>query len=262
MHNWLCAIGQINLSTRMQIQQQAKVGLLTDIHYDGSATAMNRLYETMAVLNAGGVGSLVVMGDLINSTSEMHAVRMLREVSALCDVFHGDLHYMHGNHDLDHLSKPQFYNALGHGGDPSRFHFELGGYSFICIDGNFSPDGTEYNQGNFQWQESFVPEEQLEWLRSQLAAALLPVAVVSHQRIDQSCMHAVRNDADVRKMISISGKVAAAFQGHQHADDLRKEDGTSYYTLSAHTDGAGPAVLQLDASGIRLIRDYQPMETA
>ncbi|MEE9368379.1 MAG: metallophosphoesterase [Pontiella sp.] len=239
-----------------------KIGLLTDIHYDGSAKAMNRLYEAATSLNAGDVDAVVVMGDLVNSTSEMNAKRLLREVSALCDAFKGAVHYMPGNHDLDYISKEQFYNAIGRAGNPSRFHFELGGYNFVCIDGNFSVNGKAYDQGNFQWEESFVPEEELDWMRGCLAASLLPVVVISHQRIDHDSKFAVKNHADVREMISLSGKVKAVFQGHNHKDDLRKVEGIPYYTLSAHTDDAGPAVIHFEAGTVRLLRAFQPMETA
>ena len=242
--------------------QLLKIGLLTDIHYDGGAKAMNRLYEAVTTLNAGGVDAMVVMGDLVNGNSELHATRLLREVSALCDAFKGSIRFMHGNHDLDHLSKAQFYNAIGRAGDPSRFHFELGGYNFICIDGNFSPDGEAYDHGNFEWQKSFVPAEELDWFRGRLAASLLPVVVISHQRIDVDSQFAVTNHAAVLETIGLSGKVKAVFQGHNHLDDLQKIEGTPYYTLSAHVDDAGPAVINLDASGVRLLRDFQPMEMA
>jgi UDP-2,3-diacylglucosamine pyrophosphatase LpxH len=246
----------------MTLAKPTRLGLLTDLHYDGGAQAMNRLYEAVATLNAGGVDALLLMGDLIDGTSPQNARRLLREVAALCDAFKGSVRFMHGNHDLDHLSKPEFYNALGRAGDPSRFHFELGGYGIVCIDGNFTPDGTAYDHGNFQWQESFVPGEELGWFRGRLAASLLPVVVASHQRIDYETPFAVRNHAEVREMISLSGKVKAVLQGHNHEDDLRQVDGTAYYTLSAHVDNAGPAVLELGAKGIRLLRDFQPLERA
>jgi alkaline phosphatase len=238
-----------------------KVGLLTDLHYDGSAFALNRLYEAVTLLNAGGAEALVVMGDLVNGTSALHAKRLLREVSALCDAFKGKIYFMHGNHDLDFLSKPEFYNTLGRGGDPSRFYFEAGGYTLICLDCNFSPKGEEFCDGNFNWEESAVPEEELEWMRARIAASLNPVIIISHQRIDKETRFAVRNYDQVRKTITLSDKVKAVFQGHNHEDDLLQIDGTSYYTLSAHVDDAGPAMLKLTPNGVRLVRDFQPLET-
>ncbi len=245
----------------MQSVQQLKIGLLNDLHYDGGVQALNRLYESVAALSHGGIEFLVVLGDLIDSSSEGNAKRLLREVSALCDSFHGTVRYMPGNHDLDHLSKAQFYNALGCAGDVSTFRFQQEDLDFISIDGNFSPDGTEYDQGNFDWKESFVPDEQLVWLGKQLAAAKAPVVLFSHQRIDIPGEFSVQNHAAVRDVIRLSGKVRAVFQGHQHADDLRQIDGTAYYTLGAHIDDAGPAVVNMDSRGIRLARDFSPMET-
>jgi UDP-2,3-diacylglucosamine pyrophosphatase LpxH len=242
--------------------QKTRIGLLTDLHYDGSAPAMNRLYESVSLLNQSGAGELLVMGDLVNGKSEFSTRRLLREVAALCETFKGPIRYMHGNHDLDHISKAEFYHALDQTDGVSRFHFETGGYTIICMDGNFSPDGSEYDRGNFQWEESFVPDEELDWLRSRLAASLLPVVLVCHQRIDCDGKYAVRNAAAVREVITLSGKVKAVFQGHRHEDDLKQIDGTSYYTLGAHTDEAGPAVVTLHDKGVRLIRDFRPMEEA
>lgn len=246
----------------MSNAEQSKVGLLNDIHYDGGVEALNRLYESVSGLNQGDAELLVVMGDLIDGTSEENAQRLLREVSALCDSFHGRVRYMPGNHDLDHLSKAQFYEALDCAGEVPTFCCEQGGVEFICIDGNFSPDGREYDCGNFDWQDSFVPPRQLEWLGEQLAAATGPVVVLSHQRIDIACMHSVRNYEAVQEVIRQSGKVKAVFHGHQHADDLRKIDGTTYYTLGAHKDGAGPAMIHLAPNALRLTRDFRVLEPA
>ncbi|RKX41983.1 MAG: hypothetical protein DRP64_10525 [Verrucomicrobia bacterium] len=246
----------------MQTAQQLKVGLLNDLHYDGSVQALNRLYESVATLNHGDIELLVVLGDLIDSTSEMNAKRLLREVSALCDSFRGTVRYMPGNHDLDHLSKAQFYNALGCAGDAPTCRFLQDGASFICIDGNFSPDGTEYDQGNFDWKEACIPDEQLAWLGAQLAAAEAPIILFSHQRIDIPGEFSVQNHAAVHDLIRLSGKVKAVFQGHQHADDLLQIDGTAYYTLGAHKDGAGPAMVDIGSHGIRLARDFQSLTPA
>ncbi len=245
----------------MPTAQQSKIGLLNDLHYDGGVQALNRLYESVAALNHGGIELLVVLGDLVDSSSEGNAKRLLREVSALCDSFRGTVRYMPGNHDLDHLSKAQFYNALGSAGDAPTGRFQQNGTDFICIDGNFSPDGTEYDCGNFDWKDAYVPDEQLVWLGKQLDAAKAPVVLFSHQRIDIPGEFSVQNHAAVRDVIRLSGKVKAVFQGHQHTDDLRQIDETAYYTLGAHIDDAGPAVVHIDAKAIRIARDFSPMET-
>ena len=221
---------------------------------------MNRLYESVAALNRGGADMLVVMGDLIDSSSTMNAERVLHEVAALCDSFHGPVRYMPGNHDLDYLSKAQFYNALGYAGDSSTFGLRQGGVGLIGMDGNFSSNAVEYDAGNFDWKMAYVPDEQLEWLAERLAVAEAPVVLFTHQRIDISGEFSVQNHAAVREIIRGSGKIKAVFQGHQHADDLRQIDGTTYYTLGAHKDGAGPALLTVNSGAIHLARDFQAME--
>jgi alkaline phosphatase len=246
----------------MQSAPHFKLGLITDIHYDGSAEDMNRLYEAVVTLNNGEADALVVMGDLIDGENEFHAKRLLREVTALCDAFNGQIYFMHGNHDLDYLSKEQFYNAIGRVGDPSRFTFELSGINFICIDGNFTPDGAAYNCGNFNWRESYVPPAELDWLRRELELVKGSAVVISHQRTDKESVYAVRNHEAVREVIRESGKVAVVLHGHQHADDLQRIENSVYYTLGAHKDGAGPAVLALEDKKLKLIRDMKALEAA
>lgn len=243
----------------MQNEPQTKFGLLNDLHYDGGVEALNRLYEAVAALNRSGTKLLVVMGDLIDADNELTAERLLREVSALCNSFNGTICYMPGNHDLDHLSKAQFHDALGTKAMVSTLCFIHDRVNVIALDGNFSPDGTEYDNGNFDWQDSFIPPAQLDWLEQQLAVASGPVVLLSHQRVDIASMHSVRNYEAVLEVIQKSGKVGAVFQGHQHADDLRKIEGTTYYTLSAHKDGAGPAVMHVNGKSVRLMRDFQAL---
>lgn len=244
----------------MPTAPQVKIGLLNDLHYDGSVAAMNHLYENVAELGHEEIGLLVVLGDLIDASSEMNALRLLREVSALCNSFSGKIRYMPGNHDLDHLSKTQFYSVLdGEGNEPiSRFQHE--GVDCICIDGNYRSDGTEYAAGNFTWEDAFVPEKQLDWLRKQLDVADAPVVIFTHQRIDIESDFSVQNHAAVRDVIRNSGKVKAVFQGHQHADDLQQIEGTTYYTLSAHVDDAGPAVVMINSRAIQLFRHLNALE--
>lgn len=246
----------------MQTAPQLRIGLLNDLHYDGGVEAMNRLYEAVGALNRSGAAHLVVLGDLIDATGGSNAARLLREVAALCESFRGTVHYLPGNHDLDHLSKAGFYDALGCAEHESVFQFSVSGVVCLGLDGNFSPDGRPYENGRFEWQESFIPDDQLVWLKERLKEAAGPVLLFSHQRVDGTGVYAVRNHAAVREAIRASGKVKAVFQGHQHQDDLKQSEGTAYYTLAAHVDDAGPAVIQMDARGVRLIRDFQPMATA
>ncbi|MBN2685910.1 MAG: metallophosphoesterase [Pontiellaceae bacterium] len=236
----------------MNTGESHKIGLLSDLHYDGSTEARARLRTAVEALNALAPEGLLVLGDLVNGTNAEHSVVLLNEVAELCGHFGGPIYYLHGNHDLDYLSKAEFYRALGREGAESRFTFTCGGYRFIVLDACFSPEERAYERGNFVWQRCYIPPEELEWLAEQLAESKLPVVVAVHQRIDYSCTHAVENDAAVRAVISAAGNVAAVVQGHNHVNDRREIGQTIYYTVAAHVDGAPPSMAQLDPSWIRL----------
>ena len=244
----------------MKKGQPLRIGIINDLHYDGRCEALNHLFGAVALLNRGLTDRLIVMGDLVNADSEMNALRLLHEVAALCNSFRGSVCYMPGNHDLDHLSKSLFFQALGCSNHESVFHQEEDEISLIGIDGNFSPDGSEYNHGNFSWKEALIPDKQLAWLEERLAATQKSVVLFSHQRIDVSSHYSVCNHDAVRDVIRRSGKVKAVFQAHQHADDLQQIDGTTYYTLGAHLDDAGPAMVYAGDQSIRIDRDFQPLE--
>ncbi len=239
-----------------------RIGILNDLHYDGSEKASTRLYASVDQLNREQADWLIVMGDLIDADSETNAERLLREVAARCNAFRGSVRYMLGNHDLDHLSKPLFFQALGCSGTEPTFSQPEKGVTLMGIDGNFSPDGTEYDHGNFNWREAFVPNKQLTWLEEQLTAAQHPVILFSHQRIDVPGEHSVSNHASVREIIRRSGKVKAVFQGHRHADDLQQIDGTTYYTLGAHKNKTGSTIIHATPQGIQVDCDFQPQEPA
>ncbi|MBN2702900.1 MAG: metallophosphoesterase [Pontiellaceae bacterium] len=232
----------------MKTTESHKIGLLSDLHYDGSAAARARLCKTVEALNAQGAEGLLVLGDLVDGADAEQSVTRLNEVAELCGRFAGPVYYLHGNHDLEYLSKAEFYRALGREGAASRFIFTCGGYRFIVLDACFSPNGQAYERGNFEWQRCFVPPEELAWLAEQLAESELPVILAVHQRIDASCTHAVQNDEAVRAVISEAGNVAAVFQGHNHLSDRRKIEKTTYYAVAAQVDRALPMIVELGDS--------------
>ena len=234
----------------MNRRSVSELGLLTDLHFDGGPAATVRLISAIERLKRRGAGALVVLGDLVNGEDRDSSIRLLRQVKQACDRLEVPVYYLPGNHDLDYLSKEEFYAALGQNGAPIRF--VLGGCTFLYVDGNYSPDDSEYERGNFEWQQSFVSAEHLSELRTQLTKCSGPVVVVSHQRVDHECIHAVRNHETVRACLADTGNVRAVFQGHNHESDRREIDGIMYHALAAHVDGAPPMIARLNDDSIVL----------
>ena len=235
----------------MNSNATASLSLIADLHYNGSSNDLLSFSESLAALKRTQSDVLVLLGDIVVGESAEHARDLLREISDLCAEFQGQTYFIPGNHDLDHLSKSEFYEALGVPRGPIAFDF--GGHRIVGIDTNFSPDGTAYERGNFDWPEAWVAPEALDCFEAQLAAASLPVWVVCHQRLDHETQFAVRNHCAVRAAMARAGNVYAVFQGHNHMDDFMECDGISFFSIAAATDGVAPVVVK-DTPHVQLTR--------
>ena len=66
----------------------------------------------------------------------------------------------------------------------------------------------------------------------------------------------------VRKMLEMSGKVKAVFQGHSHENDLRTVAGIPYCTLKAVVEGEGEensaySLLEVFGDGSLKVKGYR-----
>lgn len=71
----------------------------------------------------------------------------------------------------------------------------------------------------------------------------------------------VKNAAAVRTVLEASGRVLAAFQGHDHKGSYTLVNGIHYYTLCGMVEGEGLesnayAVAELDAAGNIMVTGY------
>ena len=121
-----------------------------------------------------------------------------------------------------------------------RYTFDRGGYHFVALDCCYRSDHQPYQRKNFVWTDSNIPPEELEWLKSDLKEAAKPTIVFTHQRLDVSNDHGVKNCVEVRKVLEDSSNVLAVFQGHSHKNELNQIQGIHYCTLQAMVEGAGP----------------------
>ncbi|WP_182870192.1 metallophosphoesterase family protein [Rhodopirellula sp. JC639] len=223
-----------------------RVGLVTDLHYADKPPAGTRHYretlvklaEAAAEFRRQQIDVLVELGDLIDAaetveTEQRYLATVNREFSAICD----DRHYVLGNHCVDTLKKDEFLGAVGQ--SKSYYSFDRNGFHFVVLDSCFRADGQPYGRKNFHWTDANVPQEELDWLASDLAATDNRTIVLAHQRLDVSNNHGVKNNADVRRILEASGNVLAVFQGHSHQNDLKEIGGIHYCTLVAMVEGAG-----------------------
>lgn len=223
-----------------------RFGVMTDLHYAEKDPVAGRVYrdslmktaEAVEFFRQTGIAFVVELGDFIDAADTVEAeLRYLEAIQREFAAYTGDRHYVLGNHCVATLSKPAFLETVGTA--EKYYSFDQGPFHFVVLDACFREDGVEYDAGNFHWQDTAIPDEELEWLRADLKAAQGLVYVFAHQRLDVSEKHSVKNHARVRSVLEESGKVVAVFQGHNHVNEYQDIGGIHYITLNAVVDGPG-----------------------
>lgn len=224
-----------------------RFGLITDLHYADKDTAGTRFYrdtlskleEASAQFSRDKVEFIVELGDLIDAADSVQVeLGYLQTINKTFAAICKDRHYVLGNHCVDTLTKQEFLDAVE---QPKSYHsFDRGGYHFVALDCCYRSDHQPYQRKNFVWTDTNIPPEELDWLKSDLKEAAKPTIVFTHQRLDVSNDHGVKNCVEVRKVLEESGNVLAVFQGHSHKNELNQIQGIHYCTLQAMVEGAGP----------------------
>ncbi len=249
----------------------ARLGIVTDVHYAEKPTvgtreyraSLSKLTEAVDLWRSQGVDAAIELGDLVDASPtverEMADLRRVLEVFKPLKV---PRYCVLGNHCVDTLTKPQFLEAWG--AKESWYSFALNGYRGIVLDSAFSSDGQPYGGRDFDWRGAYVPPDQLDWLRAELARDSQPAIVFIHHRLDTEDHYSASNAAAVRTALEASGKVLAVFQGHQHVNDHRQIGGIHYCALRSMVDGAPPessayGVLNLYSGGRIYLHGYRLM---
>lgn len=223
-----------------------RIGLVTDLHYADKPAAGTRQYrdslvklaDAAAVFRQARPDLVVELGDLVDAAdSPRRELEYLRRINADLAALACPKHYVLGNHCVHTLTKSEFLAGVGQA--RSFYSVDAAGLRLVILDACFRRDGQPYGRANFRWNDANLPDEQVEWLRAELAAAPGSALVFVHQRLDVKKDYAVGNAAAVRKVLEQSGKVLAVFQGHSHQNDYQRIGSIHYCTLSALVEGPG-----------------------
>lgn len=228
-------------------------GVVADCHYADIPTGGSRYYresdeklsECVSAMNAAQANFLVEVGDFKDQGgTATETLEFLRGIENVYAGFKGARYHVLGNHDMDRISKSQFLGEIENTGIATGrtfYSFDRQGVHFVVLDANFRADGSDYDSGNFDWTESYVPQHELDWLADDLASsAPLPTVVFVHQLLDADVGAVyVRNAAAVRAVLEACGRVCAVFQGHHHAGGHQVRNGIHYVTQKAVVEGTG-----------------------
>lgn len=275
----ICVLLVLLMAGEIVQAQKVIFGIFTDVHYadipdrgtrkySQSLKKLSQCIETLTMEKAGFLVELGDFKDMPLPADKNATLGYLQTVEKTFSRFNGDRYHVLGNHDVDCISKKEFFSiAVGSNSraDSSWFSFLKGGYLFVVLDACYDSTGQSYNSGNFDWKDSNVPEAELKWLSRLLDQTKFPVIVFVHQQLNGDSGTSVKNAAKVREILEKESKVKCVFQGHEHSGGYEQINGIPYYTLKGMIEGDFPgsnsfALVTLDKDKI-FIRGYGNAES-
>lgn len=260
----------------------SRFGIVTDLHYADRASSGTRYYqqslpkltECVELMNEQKVDFLVELGDFKDQNTqpdEKETLHYLETIESEFGKFKGPRYHVLGNHDMDSISKEQFLSKITNTGfeeAKSYYSFNKGPLHFIILDANYTREGKSYSKGNYDWKDSHIPDEQLNWLRDDLKKHKRPTVVFVHQQLDSSAFDAAHhiycpdNADEIRTVLEEAGTVLVVFQGHYHEGSFNTINGIPYYTLKAVIEGDGAAnnsyaIVEIEQGGRTVIKGYR-----
>lgn len=240
-------------ANRIFSKTKLSFGIVTDAHYADAEPngtrhyreSMAKMNECVTLMNDKKVDFLIELGDFKDQgepTTEDATLKYLTAIEKVCGQFKGPRYHVLGNHDVDSISKKQFLARVENTGITkglTYYSFDAKEFHFVVLDANFKADGSDYDHGNFNWEDTNIPVWQIDWLKEDLASTSKPVIAFVHQQLDVTGSTGVRNAVKVREVFQESEKVLAVFQGHHHAGHYSQIEGIHYYTLKAMVEGSG-----------------------
>lgn len=227
------------------MERMIKFGVLADLHVQLMPDTTARLNTFLEECRKEDVDFIIQLGDFTFPDSPLSTPEDPDEYKKIVDLYNSfekPAFHVIGNHDCDTLSKEGILRFWGCNHRP-YYSFDMGGFHFVVLDCNYLKiDGEfiSYDHANYfalnrgdEPKLPYIPDEQIEWLRQDLAATPYPSVLFSHERLCRD-PDAIRNDADLRKVIDSAPRgVLLSINGHEHIDNAEKVGATWYYNLNS-----------------------------
>ena len=258
-----------------------RFGVFADAHYAEKVygdrhceDSLDKLRDCVRTFNARELELAINLGDLIDTgddrEKEMGYLEAMRQVFS---GFRGERHHVIGNHDVETLTKDEFLAHCGGESQDPFYSFDREGVHFVILDGNCHQDNSDFQAGNFSWDQAWISERQLVWLQKDLkAAGEIPVLVICHENLDEREWqgeldpHVVRNASRVRALIEGAGHVRGVLQAHYHEGMRTIINHIPYIGLRAMVVGPGLennayAIVALGEDGEITVEGYGEQES-
>ena len=220
---------------------QVKFCLFADIHYLPGVFPNDTpefLEKILRRAEENKVDFVLHLGDFL------HNPVRYKDYADRYNDFHIPTFHTIGNHDNDgctHEETLEVYRMKS-----GHYFYDFNGFRFVICDPNHVryADGTikHYSKGNYYKKTkddkiSYMPEEQIEWLKETLDRSPYPCVICSHQSFERE-RRGVPNFQAVRDVINAAnrkhpGRVPFVLNGHEHIDNLRILDNILYFDFNS-----------------------------
>lgn len=222
-----------------------KFGVFSDLHssLEGveergySRRSLSDMKRGMERFAAEGARFAVSLGD--NTQPARDNAEQYNQIKYMVNTWNSygiPVYGVFGNHEFQQLSWQQAFEIWNV--EQGYYSFDLDDVRFVVLDTNIRPDGVHFSEDNFDWRYGIVPDEQLRWLKDQLADRKRTF-VFTHANLyfDQNDEHAkwyqILNHDDVVDILARSECVDTVFQGHHHTHWIGNLRGIRFVNISS-----------------------------
>ncbi|MEX0289180.1 MAG: metallophosphoesterase [Flavobacteriaceae bacterium] len=212
-------------------KSRLRFGIIADVHKDLMPDANERLEAFIEEAMALELDFIVQLGDFCMADSGNKSFMKIWE------TFKNPRYHVLGNHDMDRHSKEEMLDFWEM--PKTYYSYDFQGYHFVALDANYLYlDGkfVDYDKSNFYVDNNlrtYINQEQIEWLKSDLEATSSPTIVFSHQSL-WHYHYGVKNRLSVQKILeNHKEKVVCCFNGHNHIDFHHHQNGIDYIEINS-----------------------------
>ena len=231
-----------------------KAGIITDMHHTTKADTPTRKYSAsqakmetfIATMKQEKPVFVIEMGDFVDTLAKgTDPAKNLGEIEKTFTSIEPHYHVL-GNHEFDNLTREFVLKSIDNTDIPQGetwYSWDNNGIHFVVLDADYTPESPHrpYDMNTpkdtfWSWKDTFVPPQELEWLKKDLATTALPTVVFTHQTLDRvdEQDHNIKNASSVRKILEDSGLVLAVLSGHDHAGGYANIKGIHYIVMNGN----------------------------
>jgi alkaline phosphatase len=240
----------------LKIRESCRIAIGTDSHYALKENLEDKCYsdallkmeEFVKTANQLDCDFAIHLGDFKDEDlvpNEQSTLGYLDKMESEFSKFEGPRFHCLGNHDLDSITKSQFLERTLNSSvesDRGYYSFDLNSLRFLVLDANFDRNGNDhFFIAGGDWQQPFLPPEELEWIQDQLASSPYPCVVFIHHPlyayVKNGHTYHVANHMKVRAALEASGKVLAVINGHMHEEMFHEINDIKYLAMNGMLEG-------------------------